>query len=44
VLAPDGRDYSATGIPPDVEVHDSRSKEKDEILTRALELARARRP
>ncbi len=44
VLAPDGRDYSATGIPPDVEIRDSRSKEKDEILARALELAKEGRP
>ena len=29
-LVPDGRDYSANGIPPDVEVRDSRSKENVE--------------
>ena len=40
VLAPDGRDYSATGIPPDVAVRDSRNREKDEVLARALEVAK----
>jgi len=38
VLSPSGRDYSVSGIPPDVSVHDSRSKEKDDILLHALEL------
>lgn len=40
VLSPSGHDYSLTGIPPDVTVHDLRNKERDEILVRALALAR----
>ncbi|MBI5821581.1 MAG: PDZ domain-containing protein [Verrucomicrobia bacterium] len=40
VLSITGRDYSTTGIPPDIQVRDSRSKEKDDILLRALELAK----
>ncbi|HUJ12094.1 MAG TPA: S41 family peptidase, partial [Verrucomicrobiae bacterium] len=43
VLSPSGHDYSLTGIPPDVKVSDSQSKEKDEILVRALALARGER-
>lgn len=42
VLSPEGRDYSITGIPPEVEVRDASSKERDAILNRALELARAK--
>ena len=42
VLSPAGHDYSLTGIPPDVKIPDSRSKEEDEILVRALALARGR--
>ena len=40
VLSITGHDYSMTGIPPDVRVRDSRSKEKDDILVHALELAK----
>ena len=40
VLSITGHDYSTTGVPPDVRVRDSRSKEKDDILFRALELAK----
>ena len=42
VLSPSGHDYSMTGVPPDVRVRDSRSKTKDEILVRALEVARVK--
>lgn len=41
VLSPAGHDYSMAGIPPDVRIPDSKSHEKDEILVRAIELARA---
>ncbi len=40
VLSITGHDYSMTGIPPDVRVRDSRSSGNDDILLRALELAR----
>ncbi|MFA6564959.1 MAG: protein kinase [Verrucomicrobiia bacterium] len=40
LLSPAGHDYSLRGIPPDVRVRDSRSSGKDDILRRALELAK----
>ena len=40
VLSPTGRDYSLTGVPPDVEVPDDRGKDRDAVLSRALELCR----
>jgi len=40
VLSPTGRDYSLIGIPPDVRVRDDRSGGKDDILFRAVELAK----
>ena len=40
VLSPIGRDYSNGGIAPDVDVSDTREDQHDEILSRALELAR----
>jgi C-terminal peptidase prc len=40
VLSPTGRDYSRTGVPPDVEVPDDRGKNGDTVLSRALELYR----
>ncbi len=40
VLSPAGRDYSIAGVPPDIRVRDARSGGKDDILFRALELAR----
>ena len=42
VLSPTGRDYSLTGIPPDVEIADVRNKGRDAVLSRALDLARPR--
>ena len=41
LLSPSGHDYSLTGVPPDVSVRDSRSEGGDDVLARALELARA---
>jgi hypothetical protein len=35
--------YSISGIPPHVDVHDARDGQKDEILGRALALAREKR-
>jgi hypothetical protein len=35
--------YSIIGIPPHVDVHDARDGQKDEILGRALALAREKR-
>jgi C-terminal peptidase prc len=40
VLSPTGNDHSRSGIPPDLRVRDLRSKEKDDILLQALELAK----
>jgi C-terminal processing protease CtpA/Prc len=40
VLSPTGRDYSLTGVPPDVEVPDDRGTDRDAVLSRALELCR----
>jgi C-terminal peptidase prc len=39
VLSPNGDDYSANGIPPDVAVADARTTESDAILERAAGLA-----
>ncbi|MCX6898446.1 MAG: S41 family peptidase [Verrucomicrobia bacterium] len=40
VLSITGRDYSMTGIPPDTRIRDDRSGGKDDILLRALALAK----
>ena len=42
LLSPTGRDYSLTGVPPDVVVSDDRGQDRDAVLSRALELCRRR--
>jgi len=41
MLSPSGRDYSLTGIPPDVEVVDTKGEDRGAVLSRALDLARS---
>jgi carboxyl-terminal processing protease len=43
VLSPTGRDYSLTGIPPDVAVLATIDDDPDNTLSRALEIARLKR-
>jgi C-terminal peptidase prc len=41
VLSPTGKDYSETGLPPDIVVNDSNGPGGDKILERAIQLARS---
>jgi C-terminal peptidase prc len=43
VLSPTGKDYTLTGVTPDINVSDVGTAGNDEILRRALELARSER-
>jgi carboxyl-terminal processing protease len=42
ILSPTGNDYSETGLPPDIEVGESKGSGEDKILGRAIQLARTR--
>jgi carboxyl-terminal processing protease len=40
VLSPLGKDYSLSGIPPDIDVPEARGKDNEAVLSRALESIR----